>query len=448
VRFFAAIAIAAAALALTGASSTAGAAHGVAQHRISFLRHHAHMSQFAPTRQAKNTARFRCVSSCSSYESTINQYFTDVAAASANNATDNVYSVATQYSDIQYGVTFDASTNTYIDGTPYPTTATCQDGSDTYCVTDTQLQAEIAKVIAKKKWPTSSTTALYFIFTPANVGVCIEAGAASGLNPCTTNFFCAYHSESSSGFIYAVEPDAAAIGNACTTFEAPAGNGADDTLNTISHEHNEAITDPFGDGWVANDGPGGQPQDENGDLCAYDFGTALGTTLGGAAYNQVINGHDYYLQLEYSNQDGGCVPYLGGPVTANDPTYGVGPLVLQNPSATVMTTNTVYAIYWVPAPPVNSRLPTIFGTPKVGNTLRARHGAWSNAPKFTYRWLRCTRAGRLCKTIPRATRFTYRLVKADKGHRLEVRVWATNMAGRAAATSAPTLATRARHRTR
>jgi hypothetical protein len=27
----------------------------------------------------------------------------------------------------------------------------------------------------------------------------------------------------------------------------------------------------------------------------------------GAEYNQTINGHHYYLQLEYSNQDRGCI---------------------------------------------------------------------------------------------------------------------------------------------
>ena len=46
----------------------------------------------------------------------------------------------------------------------------------------------------------------------------------------------------------------------------PVGAGADASLSSISHEHNEAITDPYGDGWWAADGS------ENGDLCAYNFG--------------------------------------------------------------------------------------------------------------------------------------------------------------------------------
>jgi hypothetical protein len=442
VKLLAAIAIAAGALTLTAASSTAGAARGAPHQLLGLVQHIAHASHFAPARRMKQAAGFNCVSACSLYESTINQYFTDVAADSVNGVTTNVYSVPTQYSSIQYNETFAGS---YVDGSPLPTTKTCQDGFDKYCVTDAQLQTEIGKVIAKNGWPTLSWTTLYFIFTPANVGVCAGAGSPSAGNPCSTNVFCAYHSASNT-FVYAVEPDDAAVaGNACdTNHQAPAGNGADDTISTISHEQIEAITDPLGDGWIANDGPAGSAQDEIGDLCAYDFGTPLGTTLGGADYNQVINGHDYYLQLEYSNaansNTGGCVPYLGGPVTAPDPHFpdGTGPLVLQSLSGSVMTTSTVYAIYWVPAAPANSQLPTISGTPKIGKKLKASHGTWSNAPMYTYRWLRCSSAGASCKGIAMAAGSAYTLVKADKGHRLEVRVTATNAAGSMSASSAPT----------
>jgi len=441
VKVVAAIAVAAGALALTAASSSAGAARGMPYHLLGIVPHHPHASRFASPRRTSKAAGFNCVTTCSSYESTINQYFTDVAADSVNLVTTNVYSVATQYSNIQYNETFGGS---YVDGNPLPsakpTFLACQDGFDKYCVTDAQLENEIGKVIAKNHWPTASPTTLYFIFTPANIGVCQYPGRPDlQYNPCTTNVFCAYHRANAS-FIYAVEPDAMAVsGGACDSGEAPAGNGADATINTISHEQNEAITDPNGDAWVANDGPNQTPQDEIGDLCAYDFGTPLGTTPGDAAYNQVINTHDYYLQLEYSNaadgNAGGCVPYLGGPVTAPQIGGGVGPLVFQFQDASVMTTNTVYAIYWVPAAPVSRTLPTISGAAKVGKKLTVSHGSWSHLPKFTYRWLRCSSAGRSCKAIAKATGSSHVLAKADKGHRLEVRVTATNDAGSAHATS-------------
>jgi hypothetical protein len=412
---------------LSAVSAPVGAAQRAPQQLRGLVPHVAHASRFAPARPSK-AAGFNCVVSCSAYEDTINQYFTDVAAD--DGLTTNVYSVATQYSGISYDETFGGS---YVDEHPFPTANGCDDGYDRYCVTNQQLAQEIGTVIQHNGWPKASLTALYFVFTPANVGVCFFSGRSSGANPCTTNRFCAYHTSNGDTFFYAVDP---LVGGLCDPGEDPAGNGADATLDGVSHEQNEAITDPIGNGWKANDGPGQTPFDEMADLCDFDFGTPLGTTPGGQSYNQIINGHDYYLQLEYSNQDGGCVPYLGGPVTAADPRLGSGPLVYQGGS--VMTTNTVYAIYWVPAAPANRQPPTISGIAKVGKKLTALHGKWSNSPKFTYRWLRCSSAGTSCTSIAKATDSSYTLVRPDKGHRLEVRVTATNMAGRARATSAPT----------
>jgi hypothetical protein len=448
VKVVAASTVAVAILVLVASAATAGAAQRAPHQLRALAPHFGHTSRLSPATQTAKTAGINCVSACSAYESTINKYFTDVAAASVAGATDNVYSVATQYSNIQYSETFDASTNTYVDGNPFPTTKTCHDLWDKYCVTDGQLQAEIGKVIKAHHWPTHSKTALYFIFTPAHVGVCQFRGFPSRANPCTTNAFCAYHAATlHRSFIYAVEPDAAtAIGGACTPTDslnqpqAPAGNSADPTINTISHEQIEAITDPFGESWISLDLTPGQPP-EIGDLCAYDFGTPLGGAPG-ALYNQVINGNPYYLQLEYSNAAnsgaGGCVPYLNGPVTPADVRNGSGPLVYLG--GDVMTTNTVYAIYWMPAKPANIKLPTASGTTKVGKTLKAWHGEWSHLPKFAYRWLRCSAAGTSCTGITKATDASYTLVKADAHHSIEVRVTAKNMAGRVSAISVPTAA--------
>ena len=41
------------------------------------------------------------------------------------------------------------------------------------------------------------------------------------------------------------------------------------------------------------------------------WGTALGTAPNGALYNQVIDGHDYYLQQLYSNATETCVQRIG-----------------------------------------------------------------------------------------------------------------------------------------
>ena len=73
--------------------------------------------------------------------------------------------------------------------------------------------------------------------------------------------------------------------------------------------------------------------------------------------------------------------------------------------------------------PANTELPTISGTPKVGQTLTASDGKWANAPtSFAYMWLRCQRNGNKCSTIPSATAKTYVLAAADEKQTIRVRL--------------------------
>ena len=71
-------------------------------------------------------------------------------------------------------------------------------------------------------------------------------------------------------------------------------------LSVVSHEANETITDALGNAWYDAAGY------ENGDKCAWNFGTQLGGGTG-THYNQVINGHHYELQQEWSNYSSRCV---------------------------------------------------------------------------------------------------------------------------------------------
>ncbi|MFZ0506585.1 MAG: hypothetical protein WAM29_00400 [Methylocella sp.] len=78
--------------------------------------------------------------------------------------------------------------------------------------------------------------------------------------------------------------------------------------------------------------------------------------------------------------------------------------------------------------PVNTVLPTISGTPQVGQTLNATNGTWTNSPTgFTYQW---NRAG---TAIGGATASTYVPVSADVGNTLTVSVVATNSGGSSSA---------------
>jgi hypothetical protein len=89
--------------------------------------------------------------------------------------------------------------------------------------------------------------------------------------------------------------------SACGSGNYPNGDSAaDSTLNVTSHEANETITDPLGNAWYDRSG------NENGDKCAWNFGTQLGGSAG-AQYNQLINNTPYELQQEWSNASNGCV---------------------------------------------------------------------------------------------------------------------------------------------
>lgn len=85
-------------------------------------------------------------------------------------------------------------------------------------------------------------------------------------------------------------------------------------------------------------------------------------------------------------------------------------------------------------PPVNTALPSITGTPTVGQTLTAVDGSWSGGPTLTRQWRRNGAA------IAGATGSTYLLVSADLGASISVTVTATNIAGSTSATSAGTAA--------
>ena len=100
------------------------------------------------------------------------------------------------------------------------------------------------------------------------------------------------------------------------------------------------------------------------------------------------------------------------------------------------------AVWVVPAaaaPPTNTTAPSISGTPRVGETLTAQNGTWTNAPTaFQYQWQRCNADGVACVNVPGAVQRTYLLGTGDAGRTMRVRVTAVNADGATNARSAPT----------
>jgi hypothetical protein len=105
-------------------------------------------------------------------------------------------------------------------------------------------------------------------------------------------------------------------------------------------------------------------------------------------------------------------------------------------------------------PPESKHKPSVKGTKKVGQRVYETADRWTQTPDtFTNRWLRCSAKGDACVRITGkrlrcaagscmrvdiGTQWDYRLTEKDVGHRLRVRVSASNGAGRATATSNPT----------
>jgi hypothetical protein len=221
------------------------------------------------------------------YQSTIDQYFSDVAAASGQNT--NVYSVLDQYyNSLNQFIAYSSSAG----GAVTDTSGYANDCSDTVsattvCVSDAQIRAAVQRNV-----PNPDPNTVYFVFTGKNVGSCYNSST------CAFSYYCAYHSSFSSGgktWIYANQPYADTVPGSCDAGYHPNGNDADATINVASHEHREAINDPFGNAWYDRRGY------EGSDKCAWNFGS-----LTGPDYNQTINGHHYILQQEWSNAISGC----------------------------------------------------------------------------------------------------------------------------------------------
>jgi hypothetical protein len=253
-----------------------------------------------------------------SYKTLVNGFLQDVADASG--ATDNVYGTDTQYTDTTGPIAYSSSFGgTWTDNsTALPTSCLGQYGSGwshlSSCVTIANEQAEIQHAMTVNGW-TGSATKMFLIFTPKDTGSCESTNAGAA---CAYTEYCAFHSDFTDSHgahvIWGNHPHPLPTdnGTACDSGESPNGDpAADDAVNLISHEHNEAITDPFpNSGWLDSSGA------ENGDKCVWDFGTPQGST-GSGTYNQTIGAHHYYLQQEWSNIGSTC--RLDAPAPAPPP---------------------------------------------------------------------------------------------------------------------------------
>jgi hypothetical protein len=89
------------------------------------------------------------------------------------------------------------------------------------------------------------------------------------------------------------------FGSCSAQSASPNGDaGTDAMISVMAHELSETVSDPQGNAWYASNG------EENGDLCAWNFGSTY-TAPNGSAANVNINGVNYLMQQIWLNASGG-----------------------------------------------------------------------------------------------------------------------------------------------
>ncbi|HEX9009454.1 MAG TPA: hypothetical protein VF804_03740 [Holophagaceae bacterium] len=159
-------------------------------------------------------------------------------------------------------------------------------------LTDANIQSIVTDAINSKALP-SDTNGIYFVLTSSDVA------ESSGF--CSQ--YCGWHTH---GTINGLDIKYAFIGNAarCLTSCAaqsvgPNGNaGVDGMVSVLAHELEEATTDADASAWYNRRGS------ENGDLCAWTFGSTYQVSNGAYA-NMKLGTRDYLIQRNVTIRSNG-----------------------------------------------------------------------------------------------------------------------------------------------
>jgi Phosphate-induced protein 1 conserved region len=159
---------------------------------------------------------------------------------------------------------------------------------------DSGVQSIVNSAISTGKLPADSH-GVYFVLTSTDVK------ETSGF--CTS--YCGWHTRATIAgadikFAFVGNPDTQCP-SACEeqTGVSPNGDpGADGMASVISHELEEAATDPDLNAWYDTRGQ------ENADKCAWTFGTTK-TAANGTLYNMTLGSRQYLIQRNWVNASGG-----------------------------------------------------------------------------------------------------------------------------------------------
>jgi hypothetical protein len=171
-------------------------------------------------------------------------------------------------------------------------------GSQGTNLSNSRLTNIISHQLTTGGLPTDST-GVYLVLTSSNIS---ERGF------CTQ--FCGFHTAQTINgkdikWAFVGNVDKCPSGCEIQFPTSPNGDsGADGMANTLSHEIEEAISDPDLNAWFDSNGQ------ENGDKCNFNFGVTL-IAGNGSQFNQTFGGHNWMLQQNWRNSGGGaCAQHL------------------------------------------------------------------------------------------------------------------------------------------
>jgi len=231
---------------------------------------------------------------------TVNVYYIWYGNWSGNSATTILTNLAQSIGGSPY---FNINTTYYDGNNTHVSNAVQYAGSatDSYSqgtsLSDSQIRTVVASAISSNRVP-KDTNAVYFVLTSSDVT------ASSGF--CTQ--YCGWHTHGTIGgsdikYSFVGNPDRCPSACAAQT-TSPNGNaGADGMASIISHELEEAVTDPDLNAWYDRRGM------ENADKCAWTFGTTS-TAANGSQYNVTLGSNKYLIQRNWVNASGGYCSML------------------------------------------------------------------------------------------------------------------------------------------
>jgi hypothetical protein len=226
---------------------------------------------------------------------TTNVYYIWYGNWNGNNAVTILTDLAQNIGGSPYfniNTTYYDGSNTHVTNSVHYAGSTTDSYSRGTSLSDAAIQGVVADAINQGRLP-KDTNGVYFVLTSADVT------ASSGF--CTQ--YCGWHTH---GTIAGSDIKYSFIGNpdrcpsACEAqTTGPNGNaGADGMASIISHELEEAVTDPDLNAWYDTRGQ------ENADKCAWTFGSTY-TVANGSQANMKLGTRDFLIQQNWVNASGG-----------------------------------------------------------------------------------------------------------------------------------------------